>query len=179
MFAESLLEFLSATAGERDMLRQVLGAGDDARRQRRGEPEALLLVELWILETNPRRRASEASSSAPAVALATSSWAPAGWSMAWRPPMVVRRSRVRSWRVRPRIVQELYRAAGEQGQDIAIDLGPRSVGRLVDDMVPLEGRRRPVATVAIADHDSHPVPLQDLGELLGNALRIERRAGLT
>lgn len=32
------------------MFSQFLGTGNDARSQRRGEPEALLLVELWILE---------------------------------------------------------------------------------------------------------------------------------
>jgi hypothetical protein len=55
----------------------------------------------------------------------------------------------------PWVVQKLHRATGEQGQDVAIDLGPRSICRLVDDMVPLEGRRRPIATVSIADQDPH------------------------
>jgi hypothetical protein len=41
MVLEDLLEFVAASTGQRHVLGQVLGTGDDARSQRRGEPEAL------------------------------------------------------------------------------------------------------------------------------------------
>ena len=47
---KDLLKLAPAPAGQRHVLSQFLGTGNDARSQCRGEPEALLLVELWILE---------------------------------------------------------------------------------------------------------------------------------
>ena len=76
----------------------------------------------------------------------------------------------------PWVIQKLHRTAGEQRKHVAVDVGPRPVRRPVDDAAPPEGRHRPIATVSIADHDPHAIPRQDLGELLDNALKIERRA---
>ena len=47
---EDLLELAPASAGQRHVLSQFLGTGNDARSQCRGKPKALLLVELGILE---------------------------------------------------------------------------------------------------------------------------------
>ena len=50
VLAKELFELGPTAAGQGDMLRQFLGTGDHARSERRGEPEALFLVELGILK---------------------------------------------------------------------------------------------------------------------------------
>jgi len=50
MVLKDLLELGAAPAGQRHVLSQFLGTGNDARSQCRGEPEALFFVELGILE---------------------------------------------------------------------------------------------------------------------------------
>jgi hypothetical protein len=48
VLAKELLELGPTAARQGDMLRQVLGTGDHARSERRGEPEALFLVEFGV-----------------------------------------------------------------------------------------------------------------------------------
>ena len=50
MLPKEVFELGPTAAGQGDMLRQFLGTGDHARSERRGEAEALLLVELGILK---------------------------------------------------------------------------------------------------------------------------------
>src|SRR5215213_11979840 len=67
----------------------------------------------------------------------------------------------------------------QEGQEIAIQFAPRSIGDLIADAVNAEALARPLAAIPIAFDAVHAICLQQSHKFLDGVLRGERRLPLS